>query len=237
MFILFILCFFIRLHQNDAKRATYLYPGQLNSISRLIQHPGLPAAEKAVVQRVLYTHYESWAIHQSYLFSRTCPQHVLNSVGRPTLTLSAQIGLHKSTRNYDGRAPFAHYAKFYVRGELCRSIRCYYANQLNTTYNTVGDTLEDYEFENAKSAVPSPDSVVSRKEMFRNWWASVGEQPEIVQRMLSLKYDPWFQVQRSNAEVAALIGYSEEHVRRTMADVLRKIQAGYVLRSDSFRIS
>ena len=221
---LFLFVFFVIRCFTESKRTNYLSPGQLNSISRLIQHPGLQAAEKAVMQRVLYTHYESWAIHQSYLFSRTCPQHVLNSVGRPTLTLSAQIGLHKSTKNYDGRAPFAHYAKFYVRGELCRSIRYYYANQLNTTYNTVGDTHDDYEFENAKSAVPSPDSVVLRKEMFRNWWAGVGEQPELVQRMISLKYDPWFQVQRSNAEVAALIGYSEEHVRRTMADVLRRIK-------------
>jgi DNA-directed RNA polymerase specialized sigma subunit len=223
MFVLFILWVFIQFHQNDAKRTNYLSPGKLNSISRLIQHPGLPAAEKAVVQRVLYTHYESWAIHQSYLFSRTCPRHVITSIGRPELTLSAQIGLHKSTKNYDGRAPFAHYAKFYIRGELCRSVRDYYANQLNTSYNTVGAEPDAYEFENAKSAEPSPDSVVLRKEMFRNWWANVGEQPEIVQRMISLKYDPWFQVQRSNAEVAALIGYSEEHVRRTMADVLRRI--------------
>lgn len=209
----------------QSKRTAYLSLNQLKSISSLIQHTQLPDDKKVVVRRVLYTQYESWAIHQSYLFSRTYPKHVLKSVGRQTLVLSAKIGLHKSTLNYDGRAPFAHYAKFYIRGELSKIVRKHMSAlyEINSIHPDDEGNDTDYVFNNAKSLSLSPDTMFSNREIFSKLWIEVGKQPSVIKQMIMLKYDPFFQVHRSNVDISKIMGYSEEHVRRTIVGFFTKI--------------
>jgi len=115
MFIIFVNVFTIYGYNK------HLTPGQWGSIRRVILHPDTPVEIIHKTHNVIYSHYESWAIHRAHIFRKTHPE-TCKHISQNELAIYALRGLIYAIEWCDfrelGNVPFSIYAVKWVDCEL-----------------------------------------------------------------------------------------------------------------------
>lgn len=96
---------------------------QWNSIRYILQHPQSPPELKSEVKNIIFYENIPWAYYTTFKFKNK--NKILNDINKEQtneLALYAIEGLHKSTINYNGSAPFYPYAQIFLKSSLYKGI-------------------------------------------------------------------------------------------------------------------
>jgi len=133
--------------------------------------------------------------------------------------------LLKSSKKYDGRAAFNRYAEIYVKSELLRTLtmRLSITNCISTrdrlkSKNTQTNVTRVVEMLDrlVPSETPTPAETQKTSEFYKSVWQFVDTLDAFTKRVIWLKYDYEFKVQRSDKQIAELMCCSEETVRKSV---------------------
>jgi RNA polymerase sigma factor (sigma-70 family) len=227
-----------------------LSQGQMSSIQKLLNHPGLTESMRQKINHVLYKKYETMAYWKAYQFKRF-HQRKCQYISVGELSLYSQMGLYKAIQKYNPEYPFYQFISLWIHNELCRGLtelhplcavtkserikrkdfflvlhpnttlaekkallgkRVLYKKRLETQF--LGK--DDWKLEKRQDLESQEIFLDNRwaKEELEEVWRRIHQMPWIQRRIFQLKYDFEFNKIRSNREVADLLGYSEEYVRK-----------------------
>lgn len=182
--------------------ALHLTPEQMYSARGLLMNKALPQTQRLYVQNILYRSHEKLAVRLARNFKQL-HRHKCRNIQTQDLILAGKIGLHKSSRNYNGRSGFAKYAEIYIKGELFRT--------MTRHISTMSDT------DQGQYQVFNHDDTTRRlytdAHYYDEMWSIINALEGPTKRIFWLKYDQEFNVIRSNHQIAELMCCSEETVR------------------------
>ena len=122
VYIFFLSCIQIQTHcYLNRSNNKNLSIEQWSCIRKLIQHQSLTPEMKQTTHRVIYSHYETWAIHKAYVFKRF-HKYKCRDIDIEDLTSYSLSGLQKAVQNYNGKSFFHKYAEIYISGELYKGL-------------------------------------------------------------------------------------------------------------------
>lgn len=203
-----------------------LTPGQWGSIRRILTHPETPLEIAHKTRKVIYVHYESWALHRAQTFRKSRPglcKHISND----ELAVYASRGLIRAIQGCDfdylRDTPFSVYASKWIDYELLDGMTELQAITTlpkrfhkrkgihNRRYFRVRP-IANREFY-AKKRIQDE---YAEKHSYEEAWEEVDTAISDVfeNRVFRLKYSATLDKLRSNAEIAELMGCSEETVRK-----------------------
>jgi len=203
---------------------TYLSHNQWNHIKHILENPESTDEIVFKTKKVIFTHFEKWAINKAYEFSRKYRYH--KELNPKELSLYALSGLERAILKYNTCYSFIHHAEFYVSASLFDGItdlqpmnslpksyrrtkswrRKYpvlYEQLLKTQFVGSDDWILD-EYNKKENVVPSLDTEIEI-------WAIVETFDILRKKIFTLKYHPQYQF--SNKEISNQLGYSEENIR------------------------
>jgi RNA polymerase sigma factor (sigma-70 family) len=90
---------------------------QWKQINTIISHPTTTPFIRNKVSQIIYSKYETWAIHKAYVFKRNHKYNCRNIDIQDLISYSLE-GLLKATTKYNGYSSFHKYAEIYVNGQL-----------------------------------------------------------------------------------------------------------------------
>lgn len=207
-----------------------LTPGQWGSIRRILSHPETPVEIVQKTRKVIYTHYEDWAIHRAHVFRKSRPG-LCRHISVDELSIYATNGLIRAIEgcNYSGlgNAPFSNYASKWVDYALLDGMtelqpmttlpRRFRKRRgiHNRRYYRVGSFDENREYVGKKRNLNTDDDEIYGYE---DAWEHVNDilSDPFSNRAFRWKFSPAFEQIRSNAHVAELMGCSEENVRQSL---------------------
>ena len=217
MKMLIIMLFFVYI------QTLHLSPKQMYSARGLLMNPALTDAQRQSVQNLLYVSHEKWAIKKAKEFKQL-HHYKCRDISTDELVLSSRIGLLKSSKKYDGRSAFVRFSEIYVKSELLRTLtmRLSITNCISTR-----DRLKSSQTAKITRVVemldrlvptetPTPEENQKTSEFYKSVWQFVDTLDAFTKRVIWLKYDYEFKVQRSNKQVAELMCCSEETVRKSV---------------------
>lgn len=216
---------------------THLTSGQWGSIRKILSHPETSYGITQKTRKVIYTHYESWAIHRAHRFRDTYPG-LCRHITVDELAIYATKGLIRAIEgcNYSclGNTPFSIYASKWVYYELLDGMTDL---QPMTTlpkriqkrkgiYNRKQyriDSIDNREYLHKKRNLNTDDEVYEVYD-YEDAWERIDHilDTPFTNRAFRWKFSPRLNQVRSNAEVAELMGCSEETVRKTLDNSVRK---------------
>jgi RNA polymerase sigma factor (sigma-70 family) len=214
----------------------YLSKTQWSLIDRLLINPNTPLEHKIKIHEIIYKYYEQWAFTKAYQFKQL-HQYKCKHITIFELNNYACYGLHKSIKKYNSfyKYPFNQFAEIYIHSELIKAITDLHPisripkyerkKGYGTTKNnskkskiqligenewildklTMGKQLENLPFDN-----------LLYNNIFIEIWLKINELDSFKKRIISLKYNFFFEKIRSNKEVSELMGCSEEWVRQNI---------------------
>ena len=207
---------------------------QWKQINTIISHPKITPILRNKVNQLIYSKYETWAIHKAYVFKKT---HRYNSrnINIQDLILYSLEGLYKATTKYNGKSSFHTYAEIYVNGQLYSGLTTLqsitnipkqirkqkektnykiYKKKLNTQF--VG--YDDYWiFDKVRNNIDVNENDIIYIQEF---WNKINYNNTInafTRRIIHYKYNYYFDKIRSNKEISILMCCSEETVRQHLA--------------------
>jgi len=202
----------------------HLTPQQMYSARGLLMNPALTVAQRQSVQNLLYVSHEKWAIKKAKEFKQL-HHYKCRDISTDELVLSSRIGLLKSSKKYDGRTPFARFSEIYVKSELLRTLtmRLSITNCVSTrdrlkSKNTPTNVTRVVEMLDrlVPSETTTPEENQKTSEFYKSVWQFVDTLDAFTKRIIWLKYDYEFKVQRSNRQIAEMMCCSEETVRKSV---------------------
>jgi RNA polymerase sigma factor (sigma-70 family) len=210
-------------------------------IGNLIKKQSLNYEQREKVNYVLYKSYEKLAIKKATDFKKV-HKFTCKNINIDELILSSKIGLFKSIKNYNGNSSFIYFSDFYIKGELFKLVTSHYyfsgipkSIRMKSKKNYSEDSLSEYkqnlqpiltnDFENT----PSLNQVtildkLNADETKMGIWEYIYNLDPFYKRIMYLKYDAEFNKIRSNKIIAELMCCSEENVRKTLHETLKKIR-------------
>ena len=207
----------------------HLTPGQWGSIRKILSHPETSFGIIQKTRKVIYTHYESWAIHRAHRFRNTYPG-LCRHITVDELAIYATKGLIRAIEgcNYSnlGNTPFSIYASKWVDYELLDGMtdlqpmttlpkRIQKRKGIyNRKYYRV-DSFDNREYLHKKRNVNTDDEIYD----YEDAWERIDHilDTPFANRAFRWKFSPRLNQLRSNAEVSELMGCSEETIRRTIS--------------------
>ena len=245
---LFIFSFFLPKPKYIQSYINNLSNIQWKQINTIITHPKITPILRDKVNQLIYSKYETWAIHKAYIFKRTHPYNSRN-INIQDLILYSLEGLQKATTKYNGKYSFHRYAEIYVNGQLyvgltqLQSItnipkqirkqkekpnRQIYKKKLNTQF--VG--YDDYWiFDKANVKDENEENIISDISI-PEFWNQINTIPAFTRRVVHYKYNYYLEKIRSNREISILMCCSEEtvrkHLEKSMIIIHKKISSGNI---------
>lgn len=226
---LFFLC-------NGLKYQPNLTIQQWKLINSIIQHPKTPFLMKEKITQVIYTKYESWAIHKAYQFKRF-HRYKCRNINIQDLILYSLEGLKKATTKYNGKYSFHTYANIYIFGNLnkgltdlqpitnipksirkkkCTEIKTEYNYQYKKKLNTLFVSSDDYwMFEKRQNNSP----IITINYYNGIWDILMEDLDPLSKKIVQYKFDYFFNKINSNKRIAELMCCSEETIRLTLKKI------------------
>jgi hypothetical protein len=205
----------------------YLTPGQWGSIRHILTHPDTPVDIIQKTRKVIYTHYENWAIQRAVSFRENRPW-LCKRVTTNEMAIYATRGLIKAIEGCDfgvlQHASFSVYASKWVDYELLEGMtelqplttlpkRLRKRKGIHNRRYFRVEQLGKRDYLAGKHTNPRAE-----KEEYEDAWEKVDAvcTDTFTKRAFRWKYSPTLEQVRSNAEVAELMGCSEEIIRRAL---------------------
>lgn len=113
--IFFIFCWYLSV--SSLSRFHNLSNQQWKQINTIITHPSTTPLIRNKISQIIYSKYETWAIHKAYVFKREHKYNCRNINIQDLISYSLE-GLLKATTKYNGYSSFHKYAEIYVNGQL-----------------------------------------------------------------------------------------------------------------------
>jgi len=231
IFLFFFLLKYIQSYINNLSNI------QWKQINTIITHPKITPILRHKVNAIIYSKYETWAIHKAYIFKRTHPYNSRN-INIQDLILYSLEGLQKATTKYNGKSSFHRYAEIYVNGQLyvgltqLQSItnipkqirkqkekpnRQIYKKKLNTQFIGYDDYwIFDKVKANVKEENEENEENIISDISIPEFWNQINTIPipAFTRRVVHYKYNYYLEKIRSNREISILMCCSEETVRK-----------------------
>jgi RNA polymerase sigma factor (sigma-70 family) len=217
---------------------------QWKQINTILSHPKITPIIRNKVNQLIYSKYETWAIHKAYVFKRT---HRYNSrnINIQDLILYSLEGLQKATTKYNGKSSFHTYAEIYIHGQLYvgltrlqaitnipKQIRkqkekpnyLIYKKRLNTQF--VG--YNDYWI---FDKVNINREEKEKEEFIQSFWNEINcnTTNAFTRRIFHNKYNYYLDKIRSNKEISIQMSCSEEtirqHLKKSMIIIYKKLSS------------
>ena len=249
MFIILVLFFVL---SNGA----YLNKISQQRIKYIIQHPDTSPEMREKVNNVLFDSYKEWATSKAVHFKRF-HKHKCNHIKNDELASYAQFGLYKGIERYNGNDTFITYIDFYIKSELQNGmLKLIPINALPKTIFKKKKTNEENNklyniylkptyigFDNYLMENTIHNSVYSNKNKWvnnedellfqTNIWKKINELPPFQMRIMHYKYSVDFEMLRTNAVIADIMGYSTNTIRLNLIDIKNKLSP--VLNTNTFQ--
>lgn len=201
----------------------HLTPQQMYSARGLLMNPALTVAQRQSVQNLLYVSHEKWAIKKAKEFKQF-HHYKCRDISTDELVLSSRIGLLKSSKKYDGRSAFVRFSEIYVKSELLRTLTMRLSitncistsDRLKSSHSAKMARVSDMLDRLVPTETPTPEETQKISEFYKSVWQFVDTHDAFTKRVIWLKYDYEFKVQRSNKQIAELMCCSEETVRKSV---------------------
>ena len=220
---------------------------QWKQINTIISHPKITPILRNKVNQLIYSKYETWAIHKAYVFKKT---HRYNSrnINIQDLILYSLEGLYKATTKYNGKSSFHTYAEIYVNGQLYSGLTTLqsitnipkqirkqkektnykiYKKKLNTQF--VGyDDYWIFDKVNLREKKEKDDE--DSKEFIQSFWNEINSNSTnaFTRRIFHYKYNYYLDKIRSNKEISIQMSCSEEtvrqHLKTSMIIIYKKLR-------------
>ena len=221
---------------------------QWKQINTILTHPKITPIMRHKINQLIYSKYETWAIHKAYVFKRT---HRYNSrnINIQDLILYSLEGLQKATTKYNGKSSFHTYADIYVNGQLYvgltglqsitnipKQIRKQkektnypiYKKKLNTQFVGYDDYWIFDKIREKKEK--EKDDQEDSKEFIRSFWNEINSNTTnaFTRRIFHYKYNYYLDKIRSNKEISIQMSCSEEtvrqHLKTSMIIIYKKLR-------------
>lgn len=168
------------------------------------------------------------------------------NIGKEDMLAYAYKGLYDAVNHYNGKYCFVNFARVHINGALYKSL---------TEHNQISiipkhqrrkkvQHIEDKHFELRKnvylhkrdyltSKIPEPYDATTPQQSLRTIdlymqkWNTIHTFPPFVKRCFYLRFDFYFNLIRSNKEVAELMCCKEEWVRRNIANYVLQLTNNY----------
>ena len=216
---------------NLLPKIANLTPGQWGSIHRILSHPETPLEIVKKTRKVIYLHYESWAIHRAHVF-RKSRLGICRHISADELAVYASRGLIRAIEGCDfANFPdtlFSAYAAKWVDYELLDGMttlqsittlpkRFHKRKGVQNRRHFRVRTIENREFYVKNRNLEEEDGY-ARNRAFENAWEEIDSviTDPFAKRVFRLKYSATLDQVRSNAEIAELMTCCEETVRKTV---------------------
>ena len=196
----------------------HLTPQQMYSARGLLMNPALTVAQRQSVQNLLYVSHEKWAIKKAKEFKQL-HHYKCRDISTDELVLSSRIGLLKSSKKYDGRSAFVRFSEIYVKSELLRTLTMRLSStrdRLKSSQSAKITRVVEMLDRLVPSETPTPEENQKTSEFYKSVWQFVDTLDAFTKRIIWLKYDYEFKVQRSNIQIAEMMCCSEETVRKSV---------------------
>jgi RNA polymerase sigma factor (sigma-70 family) len=153
------------------------------------------------------------------------------------LQVYARLGLMNAIRNYKGKSLFSKYANIYIQGQLYRGMTELHpltiASPRDRKNKTLSSTkqkymLATYFFGNKEWMIDKiqysknndVNDVLNKHVVKEEFYNIINQSNIQTQRMIRYKFDYEWNQLRTNKQVAELMACSEEHVRKTMKNIV-----------------
>lgn len=210
---------------------------QWKLINSIIKHPTTPLPIKYKISNIIYTKYETWAIHKAYLFKRF-HRHKCRNINIQDLILYSLEGLKKASINYNGKFSFHTYANIYISGQLYKGLTdlqpiTNIPKSIRKNKSSVIKTVNNYQYKKCLNTlfVSISDYWMFEKRQNNNPCLTLNNNKEIwtillenidpfSKKIVEYKFDYFFNKINSNKRIAELMCCSEETVRQSLKKLL-----------------
>jgi len=212
---------------------------QWQNIRSLLLHPKTTIPMKKQIENILFTKYQTWTIHQAYLFKRY-HRHKCRNINIEDLILYSLQGLQIAVKKYDGSSYFHTYVNKYILWQLYQgltdlqpitilsksirksSLKNGNRNQYKKLLNTQFIGFDHYWIFEKKQELNSLEKERNIDELWENIELDI-----FSKRVFQYKYDMFFNKNkiRSNREISELMCCSEETIRMNLKksrEILKK---------------
>jgi RNA polymerase sigma factor (sigma-70 family) len=214
----------------------FLSKTQWSLIDRLLINPNTTTYHKDKIYNILYKYYEQWAFTKAYKFKQL-HQYKCKHISIFELNNYASYGLYKSIKKYNSlyKYPFDQFAELYVHSELIKAITDLHPissipkykrkkgysttknNSKKSNIQLIGENEWIFDkLTKGKQLENVPLNSQAYNDIFIQIWLKINELDTFKKRIMSLKYNFFFEKIRSNKEVSELMGCSEEWVRQNI---------------------
>jgi len=141
-YILFFYIFGLILHNS---LSLHLTTSQITTINNLIKYPGTTKEQREIINKVLYSSFEKFAIKKAKDFKFKHKYKCYN-IDINDLILSSKIGLYKGIKNYNGNSNLIYYFYIYINSELLKQLTQHFSD----------------------SAIPKKERIKSKSKLYLN---------------------------------------------------------------------
>jgi RNA polymerase sigma factor (sigma-70 family) len=220
----------------------YLTLKQWDDINTIIKSPDASPKIKTVTQKIIFKHYEKWALQKTSQF-KTLHYYKCKNINVADLSIYALQGLNKAVQNYNGSGKFATYADIYISSYLYTGMtnllpltiipKSYrrnqewkkknnhvYRNSLNPHF--IGFT---HNFVEKKQETRELLDKYYEEDYYSNTWDFINKENDaFTARVFRLKYSFDFKTLKANKQIAEEMECSEETVRQKIMNVKEKLK-------------
>jgi len=222
---------------------------QVNMINNLIRSNTLNKEQRSVLNKLMYTFYEKWAIKKAINF-KYLHRFKCKNIAIEDLILSSKFGLYKAAENYNANSSFPYYSEMHIKNELLKTLTKHYSfsrvprelrrkNKMNFTSHQIENYRnllhpqlisysEQWKFDelskNTEDVVHNFIKKEEKNEKIKNIWNIVNNFEPLSKKIFYLRYDGNLTIIRSNKEVAKLLGYTPHYVRMVLKKSMQIIQ-------------
>lgn len=216
---------------------------QWQNIQYILQHPRSTLQMKEQIREILFIKYQSWTIHQAYLFKRY-HRYKCRNINIEDLSLYSLQGLQIAVNKYNGSSFFHTYANKYILWQLYQGltdlqpitilsksirkrslktkIKTVNRNQYKKLLNTQFIGSDQYWIFEKKQEQYSLEKERNIEEL----WEKI-ELDIFSKRVFQYKYNVFFNKIRSNREISELMCCSEETIRMNLKKTREKLKKSY----------
>ena len=224
----------------------YLNKLSQQRIKYIIQHPATTPEMREKINYVLFDSYKDWATSKAIHFKRF-HKHKCYHIKNDEMASYALFGLYQGIERYNGNDTFITYIESYIKHELQQGMsKLIPINALPKTFLKKKKTIEENNklyniylkpfyigFDNYLMENTIYNSVYSHKNKWMNdedelmfqirIWKKIRDLPPFQMRIMYYKYSNDFEMLRSNAVIAEIMGYSTNTIRLNLIDIKNKL--------------
>lgn len=246
LLLLFLLFTYSSFSYKKVFHNKYITKEQWHQLQKFIVEPTTTFEMRNKINQVLYVYYDDWSYSKAVEFKKF-HRHKCHHISLNELYTYSNLGLIRAIDKYNGKSNFIKYAEIYVKGELYKAItglhpitslsknervRKTNITDISALYKRkkllqtkfLGDDewlLEKLKIKNTFCHDNKLD--YNYNDDYQVIWNKINTLKPFEKYLLYTKLNYFFEKQVTNKDIAEKLGYSEEHIRKTIAQSIKKI--------------